>query len=92
MLEFEFQVLTVGALHQADSAALRSAASAWHDELAPVPKPLLVVNVGGPTSNFLCTYDLSNFCSFQTPIQLKSEQSNFHAWSTVVFRGLVWFF
>lgn len=43
----------MGALHQADSAALRSAASAWHDELAPLPKPLLVVNVGGPTSNFL---------------------------------------
>ncbi|KAG6640630.1 mitochondrial fission protein ELM1-like isoform X1 [Carya illinoinensis] len=53
-------VLTVGALHQADSAALRSAASAWHDELAPVPKPLLVVNVGGPTKN--CPYgaDLAN--------------------------------
>lgn len=47
-------VLTVGALHQADSAALRSAASAWHDELAPLPKPLLVVNVGGPTRN--CPY------------------------------------
>ncbi|KAH9738093.1 mitochondrial fission protein ELM1 [Citrus sinensis] len=47
-------VLTVGALHQADSAALRSAASVWHDELAVLPKPLFVVNVGGPTSN--CTY------------------------------------
>ncbi|XP_061366753.1 mitochondrial fission protein ELM1-like [Gastrolobium bilobum] len=42
-------VLTVGALHQADSTALRVAASAWHDELATLPKPLLVVNVGGPT-------------------------------------------
>ncbi|KAJ0027492.1 hypothetical protein Pint_36068 [Pistacia integerrima] len=47
-------VLTVGALHQVDSAALRHAASAWHDELAVLPKPLLVVNVGGPTSN--CQY------------------------------------
>ncbi|XP_015880310.3 mitochondrial fission protein ELM1 [Ziziphus jujuba] len=47
-------VLTVGALHQADSAALRSAASAWHDELALLPKPLLVVNIGGPSSN--CPY------------------------------------
>ncbi|OWM79066.1 mitochondrial fission protein ELM1-like [Punica granatum] len=47
-------ILTVGALHQADSAALRTAASAWHDELAPLPKPLLVVNIGGPTSN--CRY------------------------------------
>ncbi|KAJ7971609.1 Mitochondrial fission ELM1-like protein [Quillaja saponaria] len=46
--------LTVGALHQADSAALRNAASAWHDELATLPKPLLVVNVGGSTSN--CPY------------------------------------
>ncbi|XVE75926.1 hypothetical protein DITRI_Ditri12bG0130800 [Diplodiscus trichospermus] len=47
-------VLTVGALHLADSAALRSAASVWHDELAPLPKPLLVVNIGGPTSS--CQY------------------------------------
>ncbi|KAH9674493.1 mitochondrial fission protein ELM1 [Citrus sinensis] len=45
-------VLTVGALHQADSAALRSAASVWHDELAVLPKPLFVVNVGGPTNCF----------------------------------------
>ncbi|KAL9332117.1 hypothetical protein ACSQ67_001727 [Phaseolus vulgaris] len=47
-------VLTVGALHQADSVALRVAASAWHNELATLPKPLLVVNVGGPTGN--CPY------------------------------------
>ncbi|GMP84283.1 hypothetical protein CsSME_00037870 [Camellia sinensis var. sinensis] len=46
-------VLTVGALHQADSTALQVAACAWHDELAPLLKPLLVVNIGGPTSN-LC--------------------------------------
>ena len=49
----QYQVLTTGALHQVDSAALRSAASAWHDEFAPLAKPLLVVNIGGPTSNFL---------------------------------------
>ncbi|TXG58209.1 hypothetical protein EZV62_016038 [Acer yangbiense] len=49
-------VLTVGALHQADSAALRTAASAWNDELAVLPKPLLVVNVGGPASN--CPYEV----------------------------------
>lgn len=42
----------MGALHQADSAALRNAASAWHDELAPLPKPLLIVNIGGSSSNF----------------------------------------
>ncbi|GLT40680.1 hypothetical protein SLA2020_147940 [Shorea laevis] len=50
----EHVVLTMGALHQADSAAIRSAASAWHDELSPLPKPLLVVNIGGPTSS--CRY------------------------------------
>ncbi|CAN1251985.1 Mitochondrial fission protein ELM1, partial [Linum perenne] len=44
----EHVVLTTGALHQIDFSTLRSAASAWHDELAPLPKPLLVVNVGGP--------------------------------------------
>ncbi|KAF9593622.1 hypothetical protein IFM89_024306 [Coptis chinensis] len=47
-------VLTVGALHQADAAALRTAATAWHDELAPLPKPLVVVNIGGPTRH--CRY------------------------------------
>ncbi|KAF0891884.1 hypothetical protein E2562_011280 [Oryza meyeriana var. granulata] len=49
-------VLTVGALHQADSSALRIAASDWHDELANSPKPLVVVNIGGPTGN--CNYDV----------------------------------
>ncbi|XP_008784047.1 mitochondrial fission protein ELM1 [Phoenix dactylifera] len=47
-------VLTVGALHQVDSVSLRIAATAWHDELAPLPKPLLVVNIGGPTRH--CRY------------------------------------
>ncbi|XP_030458683.1 mitochondrial fission protein ELM1 [Syzygium oleosum] len=50
----EHVVLTVGALHQIDSAALRNAASAWNDEFAPLPKPLLVVNIGGPTRQ--CRY------------------------------------
>ncbi|CAI0544163.1 unnamed protein product [Linum tenue] len=44
----EHVVLTTGALHQIDFSMLRNAASAWHEELAPLPKPLLVVNVGGP--------------------------------------------
>lgn len=48
------QVLTVGALHQVNFASLRTAAIAWHDEFAPLPKPLLVVNIGGPTCNYLC--------------------------------------
>ena len=49
--KFCAQVLTVGALHQVDSSALRNAAKVWHDEFAALPRPLLVVNVGGPTSN-----------------------------------------
>ncbi|KAH6837220.1 fission ELM1-like protein [Perilla frutescens var. hirtella] len=47
-------VLTVGALHPADSVALRSAISAWHNEMALLPKPLLVVSIGGPTRH--CRY------------------------------------
>ncbi|KAJ0682070.1 putative mitochondrial fission protein ELM1 [Helianthus annuus] len=47
-------VLTLGALHQVDSDALRCAASAWHDELASLCKPLLVVNIGGPIRH--CRY------------------------------------
>ncbi|KAL2620463.1 hypothetical protein R1flu_000668 [Riccia fluitans] len=47
-------VLTTGALHHADAATLRVAANTWHDVLGPLPKPLVVVNVGGPTRN--CRY------------------------------------
>ncbi|XP_071739241.1 mitochondrial fission protein ELM1-like [Rutidosis leptorrhynchoides] len=47
-------VLTVGVLHQVDSAALRSAANTWHDEFAPLPKPMIVVSIGGPSSR--CRY------------------------------------
>jgi mitochondrial fission protein ELM1 len=47
-------VLTTGALHQIDFTSIRSAAAAWHDEFAHVPRPLLVVNIGGPSSN--CRY------------------------------------
>lgn len=47
-------VLTTGALHQIDYASLRKAASAWHDEFAALPKPLVVVNIGWPRSN--CRY------------------------------------
>ncbi|KAI8524361.1 hypothetical protein RHMOL_Rhmol13G0144800 [Rhododendron molle] len=47
-------VLTTGALYQVDAGALRTAATAWHDEFAPLPKPLLVVTIGGPTSR--CRY------------------------------------
>lgn len=42
-------ILTMGALHQLDSTALRSAAISWHEEFSPLPKPILVVNIGGPT-------------------------------------------
>ncbi|XP_047153366.1 mitochondrial fission protein ELM1 [Vigna umbellata] len=47
-------VLTMGALHQVDFSSIRSAAATWHDEFSNVPRPLLVVNVGGPTRN--CRY------------------------------------
>lgn len=46
------QVLTTGALHQIDFTSIRSAAATWHDEFAHVRRPLLAINVGGPTSNF----------------------------------------
>ncbi|EXB54603.1 hypothetical protein L484_019173 [Morus notabilis] len=60
-------VLTIGALHQADSVALRRAAFAWHDELAPLPKPLLVVNIGGPSSN--CQYGVDLAKQLATMLQ-----------------------
>ncbi|CAF1774293.1 unnamed protein product [Brassica napus] len=47
-------VLTAGALHGIDYATLRKSASAWHDEFAALPKPLVVVNVGWPRRN--CRY------------------------------------
>ncbi|GAV67044.1 Mito_fiss_Elm1 domain-containing protein, partial [Cephalotus follicularis] len=52
-------VLTMGALHQVDSAALRNAAIAWQDEFAPLPKPLVVVNIGGPTRRCRYSADLA---------------------------------
>lgn len=60
----------MGALHQADSTSLRMAASAWHDELATLPKPLLVVNVGGPTSNLFCFKELIMHYLFENLIFL----------------------
>ncbi|KAL5575923.1 hypothetical protein UlMin_017622 [Ulmus minor] len=54
-------VLTVGALHQIDATSLRSAASAYHDEFAPLPKPVLVVNIGGPTRCFRYGADLAKY-------------------------------
>ncbi|CAJ1956172.1 unnamed protein product [Sphenostylis stenocarpa] len=47
-------VLTLGALHRIDFASLRSAAITWQDVFAHAPRPLLVVNIGGPTKN--CRY------------------------------------
>jgi hypothetical protein len=40
---------------------LRVAAAQWHDELAPLPKPMLVVNIGGPTSMVTFSFLLCNF-------------------------------
>ncbi|CAH9071623.1 unnamed protein product [Cuscuta epithymum] len=53
-------VLTIGALHQIDCSSLQSAASAWHEEIGLLPKPLLVVNIGGPTSHCKYGEDLAN--------------------------------
>ncbi|KAK6144196.1 hypothetical protein DH2020_021016 [Rehmannia glutinosa] len=36
-----------------------SEATAWHDEFAPLPKPLLVVNIGGPTRYCRYSTDLA---------------------------------
>lgn len=50
------QILTVGALHRADSAAHMTATSVWHDEFSTLPRPFLAVNIGGPTSNLSMHY------------------------------------
>ncbi|XP_068660119.1 mitochondrial fission protein ELM1-like [Aristolochia californica] len=65
-------VLTRGALHQADAAALRAAASTWHDELAPLPKPLLVVNIGRPTRHCRYGADLAKQLAFSLQSVLAS--------------------
>ncbi|CAI0391290.1 unnamed protein product, partial [Linum tenue] len=73
-------VLTVGALHQVDSAALRTAASVWHEELQSLPKPLLVTGIGSNphmghlawADAFVITADsvsmLSEACSTGKPV------------------------
>ncbi|RAL44611.1 hypothetical protein DM860_003370 [Cuscuta australis] len=77
-------VLTLGSLHQVDFSSLQSAASAWHDEIGLLPKPLLVVNIGGPigpnphmghlalADSFVITADsismLSEACSTGKPV------------------------
>jgi mitochondrial fission protein ELM1 len=45
--------LTTGALHYADASTLRNATSEWKNEFASLPKPLVVVNIGGPTSKHI---------------------------------------
>ncbi|XP_073154768.1 mitochondrial fission protein ELM1 [Henckelia pumila] len=52
-------ILTVGALHQIDFAALRNSAKSWQDEFALLPKPLVVVNIGGPTRYCRYSTDLA---------------------------------
>ncbi|KAK8963943.1 hypothetical protein KSP40_PGU014450 [Platanthera guangdongensis] len=79
---FVIQVLTMGALHKADSAALRIAASEWHDELAPLPKPLIVVNVGGPTSS------LHNVLPSCGSIRISFSRRTPQKVSDVIFREL----
>ncbi|KAF8052414.1 hypothetical protein N665_1561s0004 [Sinapis alba] len=52
-------LLTTGALHNVDSSTLRNAALEWKDEFASLSKPLVVVNIGGPTRNCLYGVDLA---------------------------------
>ncbi|RID42738.1 hypothetical protein BRARA_J02600 [Brassica rapa] len=51
--------LTTGALHNVDASTLRNAALEWKDEFASLSKPLVVVNIGGPTRNCLYGVDLA---------------------------------
>ncbi|KAJ4883384.1 hypothetical protein Rs2_33477 [Raphanus sativus] len=52
--------LTTGALHNVDSSTLRNANLKWKDEFASLSKkPLVVVNIGGPTRNCLYGVDLA---------------------------------
>ncbi|KAI5015333.1 hypothetical protein ZWY2020_056723 [Hordeum vulgare] len=73
-------VLTAGALHQADSAALRISATNWHDALAPLPKPLVVVSIGGPTRN--CNYgvDLAKQLVADLILREFSTHPKFYIW------------
>ena len=87
VFNFLHQVLTLGALHQIDSAALRSAAAAWHDEFAPLPKPLLVVNIGWPTSNFLsCFLRLMFYIAHRNSLLITDVMSDCHySWSLLFY-------
>ncbi|CAN7069394.1 unnamed protein product [Brassica rapa subsp. trilocularis] len=51
--------LTTGALHNVDASTLSKAALEWKDEFASLSKPLVVVNIGGPTRNCLYGVDLA---------------------------------
>uniref|UniRef100_A0A1J3GVR9 Mitochondrial fission protein ELM1 n=2 Tax=Noccaea caerulescens TaxID=107243 RepID=A0A1J3GVR9_NOCCA len=51
--------LTTGALHNVDASTLRIATLKWKDEFASLAKPLVVVNIGGPTRNCLYGVDLA---------------------------------
>ncbi|ESQ40539.1 hypothetical protein EUTSA_v10013667mg [Eutrema salsugineum] len=52
-------LLTTGALHNVDASTLRVATLEWKDEFALLSKPLIVVNIGGPTRNCLYGVDLA---------------------------------
>ncbi|CAN8298346.1 unnamed protein product [Cochlearia groenlandica] len=56
--------LTTGALHNVDASTLRNATVEWKDEFSSLSKPLVVVNIGGPTRNCLYGVDLAKrLCS-----------------------------
>lgn len=52
-LNSKIQFLTTGALHYADASTLRNATLEWMNEFASLPKSLVVVNIGGPTSKHI---------------------------------------
>lgn len=64
------QVLTTGALHLIDFTSIRTAAVTWQNEFANVRRPLLVVNIGGPTRNFYCEFNHLKCHNFHGPKNL----------------------
>lgn len=52
-LNSEIQFLTTGALHNVDASTLRIATLEWKDKFASLSKPLVIVNIGGPTSKHI---------------------------------------
>lgn len=86
-----FQVLTTGALHQIDYASLRKSASAWHDEFAALPKPLVVVNIGWPRRRFCYSFKLLDGVLIFTAYSTWTPVS-FGYWSQYLIAMVFWSF